>query len=440
VSKEKDILQIRKYLNGELDARAMHELERRALDDPFLMEALQGYEQTAGNQKSNLDELSARLQQRIAKKEARIIPWRMISVAASVLIVIGAGVWFLSDHQPVQMAKMAENIRPEQKTKPSAGTVKVGTASKVNESNDEAARAASPTVQANSDNAKAKRADISIAEYKKSTVANQPDAVAAAPAEEPELYRPKKDSIAPNELAVDAARDKKNLDAVKKTEAVAKAKQFAPTETLLRSKAEGVSVSPDNVIGNSTHPKTLNGVVIGGDDGQPITGATVKVIGRPFGVVTDANGKFTLPDVNDNQTLSVNYIGYNAKKVKVSKSDSMSISLDPANSALAEVVVTQAVEKNGGEAASTDAHPKNGMSNVDDYLKKNAVSPDGKTGKVKLSFVVATDGTLSQFKVLKSLSDAADKKAIDLLSKGPEWVGAADKKPKEVKVTVSFHQ
>ena len=233
---------------------------------------------------------------------------------------------------------------------------------------------------------------------------------------------------------------KKNLEAVKKTEAAAKPKQFAPTETLLQSKAEGVTVSPDHLTDYSSHPKTLNGVVIGRDDGQPITGATVKVIGRPFGVVTDANGKFTLPDVAGNQTLSVNYIGYNAKKVKVSKNDSMSISLDPASSALAEVAVAPPAGKNGSEVSSADAHPKNGMPNLDDYLKNSAVSPDGKTGKVKLSFIVAAGGTLSQFKILKSLSDAADKKAIDLLSSGPEWVGSTDKKPKEVKLTINFHR
>ena len=44
-----DILQIRKYLNGELNTRAMHELERRALDDPFLADSLEGFEQTPGN-------------------------------------------------------------------------------------------------------------------------------------------------------------------------------------------------------------------------------------------------------------------------------------------------------------------------------------------------------------------------------------------------------
>ena len=40
MSKKNDILQIRKYLNGELNARAMHQLERRAQDDPFLMDAM----------------------------------------------------------------------------------------------------------------------------------------------------------------------------------------------------------------------------------------------------------------------------------------------------------------------------------------------------------------------------------------------------------------
>ena len=120
ISKE-DISQIRKYLNGELDAKGMHELERRALDDPFLKDALEGYEQTEGDQKSNLDELTTRLQQRTEKKQARIIPWRTVSVAASVLIAIGAGVWFFSGPQPAQTARVAGNIRPEPKATHIAG-------------------------------------------------------------------------------------------------------------------------------------------------------------------------------------------------------------------------------------------------------------------------------------------------------------------------------
>jgi hypothetical protein len=202
----------------------------------------------------------------------------------------------------------------------------------------------------------------------------------------------------------------------------------ASTETLVQSRVAGVSVTADN-------NRTITGTVIG-DDGQPLTGATVKVIGRPFGVVTDVHGKFTLSDVSKDQTLAVNYIGYNSKKVKVNNGETLNISLQPASSSLSEVVVTKKDNDNG--AIAEDARPKDGWQSYNEYLKKNAQSPDGKTGKVKVSFVVAADGSLSQFKITKSLSDAADKKAIDLINSGPAWIGGTNGKPKEVKVSVSF--
>ena len=68
-----DIIQIRKYLNGELNARAMHELEHRALDDPFLADALEGFEHASSDQEANLAELTDRLHQRTEKKSRKII-------------------------------------------------------------------------------------------------------------------------------------------------------------------------------------------------------------------------------------------------------------------------------------------------------------------------------------------------------------------------------
>jgi hypothetical protein len=234
-------------------------------------------------------------------------------------------------------------------------------------------------------------------------------------------------------MAVNAERQKKQVSEFGKMKevAIAKPKPPAPTETLVQSRAEGVTVTPSD-------SKTVTGVVMG-SDGQPITGATVKVVGKPFGVVTDVNGKFALPDVSKNQTLAVNYIGYNSKKVKVDGEDSLNISLQPANSSLNEVVVVRkADKKDDNDVAAEDAHPRDGWHAYDEYLKKNAQSPDGKTGKVKVSFIAAADGSLSQFKITKSLSDAADKKAIDLITNGPAWVGGTDGKVKEMKVSVSF--
>ena len=48
---------IRQYLAGELDDKAMHALERQALDDPFLAEALEGYAGHEPDQSAQLGEL-----------------------------------------------------------------------------------------------------------------------------------------------------------------------------------------------------------------------------------------------------------------------------------------------------------------------------------------------------------------------------------------------
>jgi outer membrane biosynthesis protein TonB len=437
VNRDKDILQISKYLKGELDARAMHQLERRALDDPFLADAIEGFEQAKADQKANLDDLSDRLHQRIAQKERRIIPWVPLSIAASILIIIGAGIWFLSGRQPEKTALMAQDIKVEKKQKdtiaasaPIAAVTPKKSDTPIKPTQPVAKSYAKPNVVGSTQKAVVKEAD-------KEVVMAEPPANSDEKAAE--LYKPKKDSVATNELIVGAMEQKKAAS-VNSDQLVYKAKQQPATaeETLLKSRADGVSATPADGTG-----RTITGMVIGSDDRQPIVGATVKVMGRPFGVVTNAEGKFSLQDVGGDQTLSVNYIGYSQKRVKVSNKDSLSISLEPAGSSLNEVVVTgyDTKKNNDGEAADiVDAHPKDGWHSYNQYLKQSATSPDGKTGKVKVSFIVAANGSLSQFKVIKSLSDTADKKAIDLITNGPVWTGSTDGRAKEVKVSISFHQ
>jgi hypothetical protein len=81
------------------------------------------------------------------------------------------------------------------------------------------------------------------------------------------------------------------------------------------------------------------GRILGGDDGQPIVGATVKVKGTSIGTITDVAGNFSLQLPANAQSLVVSYIGYQAKTLPVD-ADLMNVRLDPANSSLDEVVVT----------------------------------------------------------------------------------------------------
>ena len=79
-------------------------------------------------------------------------------------------------------------------------------------------------------------------------------------------------------------------------------------------------------------------------------------------------------------------------------------------------------KKDTGDETTVAAHPKNSWKSFNKYLKENAVSPDGKTGIVKLSFEVDHDGTLGEIKVVKGLSQPTDQKAIDLIKAGSAWM------------------
>jgi hypothetical protein len=419
----------------------MHELERRALDDPFLADAIEGFESASGDQGTNLADLADRLNQRTEKKVRKIVPWIPLSAAASIIIILGAGIWFFTGRSDKTEAKrlVVQDVVVKKQEAPAASNSAVAADTLKVEKNKVMAQTPPPKPNLSRE---VKINPKETAQYDKNTeLKESPPAlseVSVAKANAPAAVdqsansdklkdgyeygyaSPKKDSVGTNDMLVSDMSKKKTANA-----AAAKHKGLVSTPTLLQSRVDGVSVTPDD-----NH--TVTGTVTG-NDGLPLTGATVKVQGRNFGAVTDANGKFTLQDVPKGQTISVNYIGFSGKKVKADQ-DSMRISLDPNNSSLAEVVVTKEVEN-----TAQSAHPRDGWKSYNDYLDKYAQSPDGKTGKEKVSFIVAPDGSLSQFKVVKSLSDDADKKAISLISTGPAWVGNADGKAKEVTVTVKFH-
>ncbi|HEV7331406.1 MAG TPA: hypothetical protein VGN63_10235 [Flavisolibacter sp.] len=84
---------IERYHNGGMTAAEMHQLERAALNDPMLADALEGY-RFSKSPASEISSLQSRLQQRLKaeRKESRTLwmqPWMRI-VALAVLIA-GAG-------------------------------------------------------------------------------------------------------------------------------------------------------------------------------------------------------------------------------------------------------------------------------------------------------------------------------------------------------------
>jgi hypothetical protein len=434
-----DILLIRKYLAGELDARAMHELERRALDDPFLADALDGYGHAKSDQQKNLAKLSARLNARTDKKVRMLTPRMQLSIAASLLIIISAGAWLVIRNQntkqrelkqvvvnvpsvpkPVQPVVSApsqaiphtrDTVVKEKAIATTRFTAPVVVSQKADaEANQPPAVA---ELQAKEDSGNAKLAAVKTPGYSIAQADKQPQA---------DQY---KSAMTANDAIVQSLNDSKF--AAKKT------RPMLP-ETLLNAHEDNLMVNPAR--GNNS---TVVGYVTGNN--QPIVGAIVKLTGADFGVVTDVNGRFVVHNVSGSKSLMVKSLGYATRQVKLNGRDSINVALEPTANALAEVVTLKPARNSNddGSSGSTGAHPGSGWKALNDYLDKNAISPDNKAGNVVLSFTVDSKGALTGFKVIQSLSNTDDQKVIDLISNGPAWTGNSDGQPHEVKVTVVFH-
>lgn len=73
--------------------------------------------------------------------------------------------------------------------------------------------------------------------------------------------------------------------------------------------------------------------------GEPIIGANVIVKGTTNGAITDLDGNFSLPDVEQGSTVEISFIGYLSQSITVSGDTPLFIKLAEDNQTLDEVVV-----------------------------------------------------------------------------------------------------
>lgn len=76
---------------------------------------------------------------------------------------------------------------------------------------------------------------------------------------------------------------------------------------------------------HNTVPKIV-GIVTDSSTGEPLIGATIKLVGSTTGTVTDTDGRFEIRAAKG-ATLEVSYLGYTSKKVKVTDVKVLSITL-----------------------------------------------------------------------------------------------------------------
>lgn len=92
-------------------------------------------------------------------------------------------------------------------------------------------------------------------------------------------------------------------------------------------------------LGFAVAQTAVTGTVVSQNDGQPIIGATVRVVGADnVGTITDVNGKFSITLPSGKKKLRISYVGMIAKDVMASAG--MRVELESDQRDLDEVVVT----------------------------------------------------------------------------------------------------
>ncbi|SMC73826.1 SusC/RagA family TonB-linked outer membrane protein [Pedobacter nyackensis] len=86
--------------------------------------------------------------------------------------------------------------------------------------------------------------------------------------------------------------------------------------------------------------RTITGTVTGKEDGLPLPGVSVKIVGTQNGTSTDANGKYALKIASGQASIEVSSIGYLTQIVSIGSSNVLNVALATDARQLGEVVVT----------------------------------------------------------------------------------------------------
>ncbi|GAB3896621.1 carboxypeptidase-like regulatory domain-containing protein [Larkinella knui] len=371
---------LRHYRAGTLSAAEQHRVERLLLENPLYADALEGLE-VAEKEGVELNRASGalreRLQNRIGDQKIRRLPVWIPATAASVILAVSIGLYL----------RLQE--KPESENRVSLPAPEISASKKVVPPVD------NPT--------------------------NRPT--------EPLLVKaiPPKPALATRKVVPVLQKDSLIFP---------KDHRVAFSSKPMAAPGGFRSASEEIVVYNTTgldHPE-LSGQVTD-ETNQPLAGVSVIAKNARRSSRTDSLGRFRLENVLKNDSLQITSVGFETKTVRVADLQTAKIQLNPDSKALLEVVAVGYAQQAKAQKESTSSTAKRTIlktdsppppANFNTYLEQNRrIPPEAKekgiSGTVRVRFQVATDGTVSQFSIVKPLGYGCDEEAIRLIREGPRW-------------------
>jgi hypothetical protein len=419
---------IERYHRGLMSGAERHALERAALEDPLLEEALEGYAGLPPGQAArDLSALRGRLAARVHAPGR--LPVGIWWKAAAVFVVL-AGAGALAYEQwgkgrPSTVVAKEVRVAPAPASgNPPAGSGDSTPVGAVTPPAEEAkASVAQPVAKAEPHTTR-----FAAPEKRKALVSES--LAAAAPA----ATAPAADSIRMQVSTAGLERDTTTY-----------ASAFLPTQAEARM-ARSMSAKKMRIAYFQNRVTDIRN--------QPIAYATIQLLPSGRYLATDQNGYFRFGAGDTGTRVLVEAVGYTPQQYdadQLKRLPMLQLTEDTAN--LNKVVVigygtsrASAERAKGPYRALMDtasAQPLEGWSSYNDYISNNLQLPSEALlhhihGVVDLTFQVDETGKPVNVSVAKSLCGSCDAEAIRLLLQGPEWQKATEGRKAKGHLKVHF--
>jgi len=420
---------IEKYHRGLLSARERNELEKAALDDPFLADALEGYAATA-NISSDLSELEKKLEQRVTdKKVISIAPtgnsFKWWKVAAAVFILGGLGYFIFQVSTGKKNKEVAAKLEEKKITEP-ASQIRADSNRSIAVESTSVAATDKQVETTTKSNLEKKKAASPHAEANKNDLTS--GITEPAPSN---TYPQSNDSI-----IVDRSLGVKAPGAAEKRSVAADDKG---NQGYLSSKKEVSS-------NNSRQANYFNGRIKDANN-NPLPFANITNTRDNVGTYADAQGRFTLVSPDSVLNVQVRSVGFENSTVQLKNSlTSNDVVLREDNTTPNKVLSFQKPDTSRSRMANMkfeELEPADGWSNYNTYLANNINLPEDLRrketvkGQVQLSFEVNQQGDPINIRVERSLCVKCDEEAVRVVKQGPKWK-KKNKKANRITISVPF--
>lgn len=445
---------IQDYLAGRMTTTEMHLFEKAALDDPFLTEAIEGYQQMKGeNMEGHLNDMHDRFANK--DKAARVLPLYKFSfkwwktAAAIFILCIASGILFLivrnkpsgTSEKLIAQKQPAGNTE-ETKTNPYDSSLsqpnrtvfpdvkkQIRTTTQTNISD--------PGNDIAGNNIVIKHDTAFTYVPPKSSAASAKTNAGALSTEKQKELSVNINNNPPNAFA-------KNNAVNNNTAPVSNASTSQRID-----KTDNIVRDTDKKESKSTHSFIAQVV---GPDNSPLPFANISIQNENFGTYADVNGNFRLVSPDTLLSVQVKSVGYIPRTYTLNTNNRQNkIVLAEETIAVTEKTAIQSKKRAPGNTARhavivmdtlSNIAPADGWDNYDTYVSNNIMIPDeviknNLHGEVELSFEVKKNGSLSNIRVNKSLCESCDEAARRLLEQGPQWKLKSGKKGR-TKVSVQF--